>query len=86
MSMQWFGEHVGQHLVSGEVPQFDCPRFHVVLEEVPLRANVFDLLAGQGILRVRDGVLVVLQDCELEIRIVYNNTSKLDRMTFIGRL
>jgi hypothetical protein len=32
----------------------------VVLKEVPLHADVFGLLAGQGILGVRDGALVVL--------------------------
>jgi hypothetical protein len=32
----------------------------VVLEEVPLHTDVFSLLADQGILGVRDGVLVIL--------------------------
>jgi hypothetical protein len=34
----------------------------VVLEEVPLHTVLFSLLADQGILRVRDGALVVLLD------------------------
>jgi hypothetical protein len=34
--------------------------FHVVLEEVPLHADVLDLLSNQGILGIRDGTLVVL--------------------------
>jgi hypothetical protein len=34
----------------------------VVLEEVPLRTDVFSLLADQGFLGVRDGTLVVLLD------------------------
>jgi hypothetical protein len=61
-SRQWFGEHVGHHLVSGEVPQPDCPMFRVVLKEVPLWADVFCLLEDQGILGVRDGALAVLRD------------------------
>jgi hypothetical protein len=32
---------------------------HVVPKEVPLQTDVFSLLADQGILRVRDGALVV---------------------------
>jgi hypothetical protein len=35
--------------------------FHVVLSEVPLHADVFGLLADQGIPRVSDCTLFVLQ-------------------------
>jgi hypothetical protein len=34
--------------------------FDVVLKEVPLRADVFSLLAYQGGVRVSDGALIVL--------------------------
>jgi hypothetical protein len=34
--------------------------FHVVLEEVPLHTDVFDLLVDQGVLGVYDRALVIL--------------------------
>jgi hypothetical protein len=49
-------------LVSEEIPQHDCPVFHVILKEVPLHTNVFGLLADQGILGLRDGALVAIPD------------------------
>jgi hypothetical protein len=59
-SLQWFGEHVGNHLISGEIHEPDCPMFHVVLEEVPLHTDVFGLLVDQGVRGVCDCALVVL--------------------------
>jgi hypothetical protein len=62
MSWEGFGEHVGHHMVSGGVPQLDGSVLHVVFEEVPLQTDVLGLLADQGILRVHNGALAVLQD------------------------
>jgi hypothetical protein len=56
------GEHVGHHVVIGEVPQLDGSLLHVVFEEVTLHTDVFGLRANQGIVGVRNGALVFLPD------------------------
>jgi hypothetical protein len=62
MSWEGLGEHVNHYLVNWEVPQIYGSLLHVVFREVPLLTDVLDLLVDQGILGVRNGALVVLED------------------------